>query len=303
MSACLLTDDHSFDLATRIADLLNVPLYRLQTVQFADGEFEVSLQEDLALYDQVVFLHMTAKPVQDRFMHLLLSLKELKKKGAEHITLVAPYFPYARQDKPVDGMSVAHFLMMLLRQAGADRLVTLELHNPATAECAPLSVINIRPYTFLATAIQEHIPFEDLTVISPDKGSFERAQTVAQASGAELMLFEKERYDVNKTRIIGMQGTCKTMNGLIVDDIIDTGSTLVNIAQALQDELGACRLSVLAVHPVLSGNAVNRLEQFPFERIYVSNSIALPKNLSERYVVIDIAPLIAERIRASNSIV
>jgi ribose-phosphate pyrophosphokinase len=189
--------------------------------------------------------------------------------------------------------------MSLLHQTGADELVTVELHNPMTVEHAPLPVINIRPYAFLAQAVRERTTFEDLTVITPDSGSLERAQEVAQELKGQLMLFEKERYDVNRTRITRVEGNCKTVDGLIVDDIIDTGSTLVNVARALQGELGSCRLSVLAVHARLSGGAVARLEQFPFERIYVTNSITQPTPLPERYVVIDIAPLIAEWIQGS----
>jgi ribose-phosphate pyrophosphokinase len=299
MQAFIVTHEMCLALATSLAASLQLSLFEMQTTRFADSEMCISLKNARELPSgHAIVLHALSYPVSDNLVHLLLALHMLKNKGVQKITVVIPYFGYARQDKELDGESGAHFVMRLLREAGADRIVTVELHNPDIIHGAPLPVTNITLDHFIAQEIEKFGVATQWTLIAPDKGAQQRVESIAQEMHVPVMVHEKERYAVNKTRIVGSEGSCDTLKGIVVDDIIDTGSTLMNVAQKLHEEHSACQLFALGIHPVLSKNAASALQDSLFERIWITNTIPQQAPLFSKFSVIDVSPEIARALTA-----
>ena len=300
MDTVLIAAESHMHLAHRIAKHLGLPLHEVVTTRFADSEISVDLKAgDTSLASlHVIIVHSTSRPVHDHLVELLLMLHMLKNKGARKITAVIPYFGYARQDKQNGGESVAQCIVRLLRDAGADGIVTVELHNPAVMHNAALPVIDIKLTDVIVDFIKTQGDPLEWTVIAPDKGAFERAEAIAQELNTPVLVYDKERYDVNKTRLKSSDGTCSTLKGIIVDDIIDTGSTVMHVAQQLHEEDSACRLFAFCVHPVLSNNAAQNLQESVFERIWVTDTVSRKHGeLPSKFVTIDISKVIAEQVR------
>lgn len=286
--------------AQAIADHLKLPLHEVVVTHFADSEISVGLKASapsLASLHAIV-VHSTSYPVNENLVELLLTLQMLKNKGVKKITAVIPYFGYARQDRLQGGESVAGFVLRLLQEAGADSVVTVELHNPNIIDDAPLPVTNIVLTDVIADYIAQQEEQNDLTIIAPDRGALGRVEAIADRLDASTMVYDKERYAVNKTRITASSGTCKTLKGIIVDDIIDTGSTMMQVADKLHDEHSSCHMFAFAVHPVLSGDARRKLQESYFERIWITNTITWDQGtLPDKFVVVDISKYIADSLR------
>lgn len=297
MQTFIVADKAHLALAAAIAAQLQLPLYELQTTRFADSEMSVALKDDVAIpqHGHALVVHSTSNPVNENLMQLLLTLQMLKNKGVATITAVIPYFGYGRQDEKGGSESVAQFVMRLLREAGADRMVTVELHNADILQGAALPVTDIKLAGFIAEYIKMQGGPADRTVIAPDRGAQERVDAIARVLDAPMLVYDKERYAVNKTRITASDGTCMTLKGILVDDIIDTGFSLMHVADKLRGERSACRLSVFGVHAVLSGHAAMALQESAFEHIWVTNTVPWPQGiLPTKYVVIDISQQIAQ---------
>lgn len=292
MHTFILAPEQSFSLAHNIAQDLQLPVGKVLTTHFADSEIAVSFETDQNITNgHAVVVCATSRPVNDHLIQLLFTLKQLKNKGVSRITVVMPYFGYARQDNAPE--SIAHFVLRLLKQAGADKVVTVELHNPAIKDNSPLPIVNILLHDVLAESIAR-ITQKDVTIIAPDEGALSRAQLVAQHLDAALVVCDKERFSVNKTRLVSISGSCSTFIGVVVDDIVDTGSTLINVAHGLREQHDTCHLYAFMVHPVLSADAIEALQHSPFEQIWITNSIAWPLDaLPNKFHVIDIHKKIA----------
>ena len=286
-------------LATEICAHLNVPLGRCNVKQFSDGEVYLQVQENVRGAD-VFVVQPSCQPSDRHLMELLLLIDALKRASARRITAVIPYYGYARQDrkdKPRVPIS-AKLIADLLTTAGANRALTMDLHAPQIQGFFNIPVDHL----FATPVLVEHfeaLQLEDLTVIAPDAGGVERSRFFAKKLTAPLAIIDKRREEVNVAEVMHVIGDVEGRTVLIVDDIIDTGGTLVKNAEALL-ERGAKRVFATASHAVLSGAAVERLCNSPIEQVVVTNSIPLKPEAANcgRIKVLSIAGLMARAIQS-----
>ena len=286
-------------LAEEIAAHLNVPLGQCSVKQFSDGEVYLQILENVRGAD-VFVVQPTSNPSDRHLMELLFLIDALKRASAERITAVMPYYGYARQDRkdkprvPISSKLVAD----LLTTAGAHRALMLDLHAPQIQGFFNIPVDHL----FATPVLVEHferLNLEDLTVIAPDAGGVERSRFFAKKLNAPLAIVDKRREDVNEAEVMHVIGDVEGRTALIVDDIIDTGGTLVKNAEALIEH-GARRVFATASHPVLSGKSVERICNSPIEQVVVTNSIPLSPEAQkcERIKVLSIADLMARAIQS-----
>ncbi len=273
----IVTSEKQANLAHDISQKLKLPLLQAKTIRFADSEMRVHFDDAPAMAkDHAIIVHSTSRPVHDSLMWLLLCCHALKQKGVQRITAVIPYFGYGRQDKNPDGSpGAAHLVAQMLETAGINQIVTMELHEPEIIGFFSIPVHNINLDRFIAQFLKNKCGDGKCTLIAPDHGAMDRTAAIAAQIDAPTMVFQKERYAVNQTRIIASKGSCETDHAVIVDDIIDTGSTIINVAQELQQAHPACAVSAFAVHPVLSANASDCLQGSVFHKVWVTNTIQL----------------------------
>lgn len=290
MRTVLIADAKQDQLAKRLAQEINLPLVEPHTVRFADSEMRITFEDSTSLLPQshAVIVHSTSRPVHDNLIWLLLVCHALRAHGVQKISAVIPYFGYGRQNTDLSG--AAHLVINLIEQAGIQELITVVLHIPQLTDAFAIPVYNVTLEQFIADVLKKQFDTKEITIVAPDAGAVDRAQAVAQLLDAPMVLFEKERYAVNKTRIIASQGTCSTAYAVIIDDIIDTGSTIINVAQELHNSNPACRLYAFGVHAVLSDNAPDCLQESVLEKVWVTNSIQLsPEQQFQKLELLDIS--------------
>ena len=286
-------------LAREIAQHLGMPLGDAAIRQFADGEIHLQIQENVRGAD-VFIIQPTCTPVDRHLMELLLMIDALKRASADRITAVLPYYGYARQDrkdKPRVPIS-ARLVAALLETAGADRVLALDLH---AAQIQGFFDIPVDHLFATPVMIDYFRPLEtpDLTVVSPDPGGVERARAFAKRLSAPLAILDKRREQPNVAEVMNVVGDVKGRNCLLVDDLIDTGGTLVKGAEALIAK-GAASVSACATHAVLSGPSVSRLEASCLKEVVFTNSIPLSPEAraSSRIKSLSVGKLLAEAIRS-----
>jgi ribose-phosphate pyrophosphokinase len=293
MRPIIIASENQKQLAERIAQQMSIPFIMPKTVHFADSEMRIDVSDDehLIFGAHAIIVHSTSRPVHDNLIWLLLTCHQLKQKGIKKITAIIPYFGYGRQDKNPDGtIGAAQLIAQILEVAGIEQIITVALHVPEIADFFSIPVYNIKLETFIADFLKRQYPKGDCTLVSPDKGADDRIAAIAEQLHVPVMHFAKERYAINQTRIVSSQGTCKTKNAIIIDDIIDTGSTIMHVAQELHQKNISCNIAAFAVHPVLSSNASDCLQQSVFSNIWVTNSIQLADEQQfEKLDVIDIS--------------
>ncbi|HTP88185.1 MAG TPA: ribose-phosphate pyrophosphokinase [Bryobacteraceae bacterium] len=266
---------------------------------FSDGEIHLQVQENVRGADCFV-VQPTCTPVDHNLMELLLMMDALKRASAARITAVLPYYGYARQDRkdrprmPISARLVAN----LIQTSGADRLLALDLHAAQIQGFFDVPVDHL----FAAPVMIEYfdaIGRRDLTVVSPDAGGVERARAFAKRLNAPLAIIDKRRTDVNVAEVMHIIGEVEGAHCLIVDDLIDTAGTLVKAAEALL-EAGAASVTACATHAVLSGDAVQRIEDSKILEVVVTNSIPLNDAASRcsRIKTLSVAPLLARAIQS-----
>jgi ribose-phosphate pyrophosphokinase len=286
-------------LAREICHWLDKPLVGAEIRQFSDGEIHLQIQENVRGED-VFVVQPTSTPVDRNLMELLLILDALKRASAKRITAVLPYYGYARQDrkdKPRVPIS-ARLVAALLETAGADRVLTLDLHAAQIQGFFDIPVDHL----FSAPVMIEYfrtLQLTDVTVVSPDAGGVERARAFAKRLNSPLAIIDKRREEANVAEVMNVVGEVKGRHCLIVDDIIDTAGTLVKGAEALLDK-GALSVTACATHAVLSGQAVERIEASLLKEVVVTNSIPLSEEAAKscRIKSLSIAKLLAEAIRS-----
>ena len=259
-------------LADEICQCLGMELGRSMAKLFSDGEIYLQIQENVRGAD-VFVIQPTCTPVDRHMMEILLMIDALKRASAERITAVLPYYGYARQDrkdKPRVPIS-AKLVAKMLQTAGADRILALDLHAAQIQGFFDIPVDHL----FAAPVMIDYfkpLNTPDLTVVSPDAGGVERARAFAKRLRAPLAIIDKRREDVNVAEVMHIIGRVKGRNCLIVDDLIDTGGTLVKATEALLEK-GATSVSACATHAVLSGPAVERIESSELKEVVLTNSI------------------------------
>ncbi len=266
---------------------------------FSDGEIHLQIQENVRGED-VFVIQPTSTPVDRNLMELLLILDALKRSSAKRVTAVLPYYGYARQDrkdKPRVPIS-ARLVATLLETAGADRVLTLDLHAAQIQGFFDIPVDHL----FSAPVMIEYFRSQqatNVTVVSPDAGGVERARAFAKRLNCPLAIIDKRREEANVAEVMNVVGEVTDRHCMIVDDIIDTAGTLVKGAEALMEK-GAASVTACATHAVLSGEAVERIEGSVLKEVVVTNSIPLSETArgSDRIKSLSIAKLLAEAIRS-----
>jgi ribose-phosphate pyrophosphokinase len=286
-------------LAHEIVQALGCPLGKSMVRHFSDGEIYLQIQENVRGAD-VFIIQPTSSPVDRNLMELLLMIDALKRASAERITAVLPYYGYARQDrkdKPRVPIS-AKLVASLLETAGANRVLTLDLHAAQIQGFFDIPVDHL----FAMPVLIEHFRSQnipDLTVVSPDAGGVERARAFAKRLNSPLAIIDKRREEANVAEVMNVVGDVRARNCLLVDDLIDTAGTLVKGAEALAAQ-GAAGVWACATHAVLSGPAVSRIEESAIKEVVFANSIPLSPKAKEssRIRSLSIAKLMADAIRS-----
>jgi ribose-phosphate pyrophosphokinase len=286
-------------LAAKICGALGCTLGAASVEPFSDGEIRLQILENVRGAD-VFVVQPTCTPVDRHLIELLLMMDALKRASAERITAVLPYYGYARQDrkdKPRMPIS-ARLIANLIQTAGADRVLTLDLHAAQIQGFFDVPVDHL----FAAPVMLEYfdsIGRRDMTMVSPDAGGVERARAFAKFMNAPLAIIDKRRTDVNVAEVMHIIGDVEGRHCLIVDDLIDTAGTLVKGAEALLNA-GATSVTACATHAVLSGPAVQRIEASQISEVVVTNSIPLSEEAKRctRIKTLSVAPLLARAIQS-----
>lgn len=292
-------------LACSILGHLNLEMGKASVSKFSDGEISVSIQESVRGLDCFV-VQSTCFPVNTNLMELLILIDALKRASAGRITAVVPYFGYARQDrksKARDPIS-AKLCADLLVAAGANRILTMDLHAPQIQGFFNIPVDHLLGVEVLAEHLKTHLKncfenfrFDDFMVVSPDLGSVTRARNLAQKLDVALAIIDKRRQKANVSEVLNIIGNVEGKNVLIVDDMIDTAGTLCNAARALIEVGKARKVVACATHGVLSGPAIDRIENSPIEKLFITDTISLTKEKQiEKFEVVSVAEIFAKAI-------
>ena len=293
----LITGNANRPLAEEIAQDLRVPLADAEVSRFSDGEVFVQINENVRGAD-VFVIQPTCPPVNDNLMELLVMIDALKRASARRITAVLSYYGYARQDRKVQPRVPisAKLVADLITAAGCQRLLALDLHAGQIQGFFDIPVDHL----FAAPVMIDYLGKKDLTdpvVVAPDAGGVERARAMAKRIRAGLAIIDKRREGTNVSVFMHLIGEVKGKDVVVIDDMIDTGGTLIQAVDALKRE-GARRILACGVHPVLSGPAIARIEGSALEEVIVTNSIPVgPEKRNKKITVLTVAPLLAEAIR------
>ena len=285
-------------LAQEICAYLKLPLGKVEAYNFSDGEIFCQIEENVRGSD-VFIIQPTCPPANENLMELLIMLDAFKRSSASRVSAVIPYYGYARQDKkdrprvPITAKLVAD----LISRAGADRILTMDLHAAQIQGFFDVPVDHLFAAPVLLEAIRK-LEIPDLTLVSPDAGGVERTRAVAKRLGAGLAIVDKRRESPNRAKVMHVIGDVKDRNVLLVDDIIDTAGTLHWTVEALRDN-GAKRILAAGIHAVLSGPAIERIQNSPLEKVLITNTTPLEEKLAQcdKLEPLSVAPLLGEAIR------
>lgn len=288
-------------LAQEVAGFLKIELGKCVLERFSDGEIHFYIDENVRGED-VFIIQSGNQDANFHMMELFIMMDAFKRASAERITAVVPYYCYARQDwkdKPRVPLS-ARLIADLMEAAGVTRILTMDLHSPQIQGFFSVPVDNLRAGPVLANYLQ-NLDLEDLTVVSPDAGGVGHARVFAKRVSAELAIIDKRRPAPNVAKVLHVIGEVKDRDVVILDDMVDTGGTLVQTVKALKRE-GAKKIYAACSHAVLSGQAVDKIVNSELENLIVTNTIPLRENAqsSQKFVTLSVAPLFGEAIRRIN---
>jgi ribose-phosphate pyrophosphokinase len=291
----------NIDLASEIAAYLKIELGKCVLERFSDGEIHFYIDENVRGAD-IFIIQSGCYDANFHLMQLFFMIDAFKRASAERVTAVIPYYCYARQDwkdRPRVPIS-ARLVADLLEAAGAGRVLTMDLHSPQIQGFFSIPVDNLMAAPVLAKHIQS-LGLEDLTVVSPDAGGVGRAKFFAKRLDANLAIIDKRRPAPNVAQVFNVIGDVKDQNCVLFDDMVDTAGTLVLSAEALKAS-GAKRIFAACTHPVLSGQAIAKIEQSSLEKIIVSNTIPLTEKsrACRKITTLSVAELFGEAIRRIN---
>ncbi|HEX8417198.1 MAG TPA: ribose-phosphate pyrophosphokinase, partial [Methylobacterium sp.] len=285
-------------LADAIAQYLKVPLARATVRRFADQEIFVEIGENVRGED-VFVIQSTSSPTNDHLMELLIIADALRRASARRITAVIPYFGYARQDRRTSGRTPisAKLVANLITRAGADRVMTLDLHAGQIQGFFDIPTDNLFAAPVIVRDIKERLDSKKWMVVSPDVGGVVRARAIAKRIDATLAIVDKRRERPGESEVMNIIGEVEGRSCILVDDIVDSGGTLVNAADALL-KAGAKDVSAYITHGVLSGGAVSRISASRMKELVITDSIQPTQavKLARNIRVVAIAPLLGEAI-------
>ena len=292
----LVAGNSNRPLAEAIAKYLNIPLTTSDIRRFANEEVFVEIQENVRGED-VFIIQSTSFPANDNLMELLITIDALRRSSARRITAVIPYFGYARQDRkpgprtPISAKLVAN----LIEAAGADRVLTLDLHAGQIQGFFDIPTDNLFGAPVFVDDIKARFNGDDLMVVSPDVGGVVRTRALGKRINADLAIVDKRRERAGESEVMNIIGDVSGRKCLLVDDIVDSAGTLCNAAAALMEN-GASSVSAYVTHGVLSGTATDRVNNSVMEKLLITDSIQPSEEVinSDKFSVITIAPLIGE---------
>jgi len=292
----LLAGSANPELASRISRELGVPLTDTRLRRFADGEINVKIEDSMRGHD-VFVIQPTCPPVNEHLMELFIILDALRRASAGRVTAVIPYYGYARKERktqprePISAKLVANFITL----AGADRLLLLDLHAEAIEGFFDVPTDHLSPFRIFADHLRT-LNLHNLTVVAPDAGGGRRAEAVANQLQAPIAFGYKRRPEEDQAEVIAVSGDVKGRDCVVVEDIITTGGTISKLAQSLRLQ-GAHKVLIAATHPVLTGDAVDRLKKAQIDDVIVTDSVPIaPERLGPPITVLSVAPLLAEAI-------
>ncbi len=292
-------------LAERISKELNRPLGRMHVTHFADGEIRVMVEESARGMD-VFLIQPTCAPVNDNLMELLIMIDAFRRASARRITVVIPYYGYCRQDKkikPREPVS-ARLVADLITAAGASRVLAIDLHAGQIQGFFQMPLDHLYAGPLLACYFREHGFYDgDTVVVSPDVGGVARARAMAEMLGAGIAIIAKRRPEPNKVEIMEIIGDVQGKTCVMIDDIIDTGGSIVHGAVALK-ERGARRVFACCTHGIFSHDALRKIDESPIEELVVTDTIPIPEDkraMTNKVRAISVAPLLADAIQRINN--
>lgn len=294
----IFTGNSNRHLVEEIAEKIGIPVGIASVGGFSDGEVAVNIGEVVRGSD-VFIIQSTCQPVNDNLMELLVMIDALKRASAGRITAVIPYFGYARQDRkakardPISAKLVAN----LITTAGADRILTMDLHAPQIQGFFDIPVDHLLGLPIIAEYLKEKfVGQDDVVIVSPDVGSVTRSRKVAERLDCPLAIIDKRRPKANVSEVMNIIGDIRNKRCVLVDDLIDTGGTIVNGANALIDA-GAKEVYACCTHAVLSGPAIKRIQDSSIKEMIVLNTITLPEEKKiDKIKSLSVAGVFAEAI-------
>ena len=296
----ILSCNSNINLAESISKSLNTQLVKVDVKRFSDMEVFVEVQENVRGEDMFI-IQSTSYPANDNLMELLVSLDALRRASARRITAVIPYYGYARQDRksgprtPISAKLVAN----LITKAGADRILTMDLHAGQIQGFFDIPTDNLFAAPVFVKDIESRYKNKPVVIVSPDVGGVVRARAIARRINANLAIIDKRREKAGLSEVMNIIGDVSNHHCIIVDDIIDSGGTICNAAQALID-VGALSVDAYVTHGVLSGSAVSNISNSPLTSLVTTDSIKATEavRISSNIRQISIAPIIGEAIRS-----
>ncbi len=294
----ILAGNSNRPLAEAISAFINQPLTKASIRRFSDMEVFVEIEENVRGED-VFVIQSTSYPANDNLMELLVALDALRRGSARRITAVIPYFGYARQDRksgprtPISAKLVAN----LITEAGADRVLTMDLHAGQIQGFFDIPTDNLYAAPVLVKDIEDKLNGDDLVIVSPDVGGVLRARGLAKRLNADLAIIDKRRERAGVSEIMNIIGDVQDRRCVLIDDIVDSAGTLCNAADAMMKQ-GATSVHAYVTHGVLSGGAVARVSSSPLEKLVITDSIQSTEavRISHNIEQLTIAPLMAEAI-------
>ena len=296
----IFTGGSNPQLATKVAENLNANLGAIKVGTFSDGEINVEITENVRGKDTFV-IQSTNFPAEKNLMELILIIDALKRASVRSITAVIPYFGYSRQDRRIRSARVpisAKVVADMLSNAGVTRIITLDIHSEQIQGFFSFPMDNIYTANLMVKDLLDNHNVEDLQVVSPDTGGVIRARSVAKTLGVkDLAIIDKRREKANESEVINLIGDVENKICIVPDDLIDTAGTLSNASHALKEK-GAKEIIAYITHPVLSGNAIENLNNSAIDKLVVSNSIDIGDKSKKcpKIDVFDISPILSQAI-------
>ena len=296
----IFSGNSNVPLAKEMCSYLDIPLGKCEVSRFSDGEIQVEISENVRGRD-IFLVQSTCSPVNDHLMELLIMIDASKRASARSITAVVPYFGYARQDRKVAPRTpiTARLVADMITAAGADRFVSMDLHAGQIQGFFDMP----SDHLYASPVLLEHMRKrytnpEEVVIISPDAGGVERARAFAKRLGTTLAIVDKRRAKANVAEVMNLIGDVKGKTAVILDDMVDTAGTLAQGASTLMEK-GARRVVAYAVHPVLSGPALQRLHDSPIEELVVTNTVPLSPaaRQSKKISQLSVAQIFGEAVR------
>ncbi|MFS0865390.1 ribose-phosphate diphosphokinase [Fredinandcohnia sp. 179-A 10B2 NHS] len=283
-------------LAQEIAKSVGVELGKCSVTSFSDGEIQINIEESIRGCD-VYVIQSTSAPVNEHIMEVLIMIDALRRASAKTINIVMPYYGYARQDRKARAREpiTAKLVANLLETAGADRVITLDLHAPQIQGFFDILIDHLMGVPILADYFKTK-NLEDIVIVSPDHGGVTRARKMADRLKAPIAIIDKRRPRPNVAEIMNIVGNIEGKTAILIDDIIDTAGTITLAANALVEN-GASEVYACCTHPVLSGPAIERIQNSKIKELVVTNTILLPEEKKiDKIKELSVAALIGEAI-------